>query len=285
MRSSILFTVVFSFLLVSGTIAQDLQNTVELGDRYFSDGQVPEALYTYQRAVFYSHSGADADLLLKIASCFEIEGDFERSIEYLGHAFFSESSDSLRTEILFKKANSFMLTENYHFALIELLGINTEEGSVLDRRRSLYLASAYFGLEDFPESQNYFLKAIPENSLEARKKIEKIFQKRGSFTRPNPKLAMWFSVFVPGSGQFYAGDWVAGLNSLLLTGSLISLTFYLTVQYHPIDAILSVLPWFQRYYQGGFDQAKKIAEIRRTRNRNIIFQKTLAIIQANNKVQ
>lgn len=282
MRFRILFSIAFSFLLTPPIQAQDLETTIELGERYFSSGQIPEALYTYQRAVFYSPSGADAGLLLRIAECFEIEGDFDRSIEYFDHAFFSESSDSLRTEILFKKAISFIKTGNYHFALIELLGIESKEGTLTDRRRSLYLASSYFGLDDYSNSESYFLKALPNNTPEAYKKVESIFQKKSNFSRPNPSLAMWLSVFIPGVGQFYAGDWVAGINSFLLTGSLVGLTFYLTGLYHPIDAMLTALPWFQRYYQGGFGQAEKIAGLRRTRNRNVKFQEILDIIMASN---
>ncbi len=283
MKFSTLFTIVFSFLLTSGIQAQNLENTIELGDNYFSSGQIPEALFTYQRAVFFSPSSADAELLLKIADCFERDGDFDRSIEYLDHAYFSESKDSLRTEILFKKAIFFIKTGNFHFALIELLGINAEEGTILDRRKSLYLASSYFGLEDFSNSKVYFLKALPLNNHVYHNKIENIFNKKGNFTRPNPSLALWFSVFIPGAGQFYSGDWIAGINSFLLTGSFIGLTFYLTSLYHPIDAILTALPWFQRYYQGGFDQAEKIAERRRTRNRNLKFQEILDIIETANK--
>jgi len=70
MKSSILFLIVFSFLLLRGVNAQDLDETIELGDLYYSSGQIPEALYTYQRAVFYYPSAPDAGLLLKIAQCF-----------------------------------------------------------------------------------------------------------------------------------------------------------------------------------------------------------------------
>ena len=283
MRFSILFSIVFSIIQTFTGQAQDLQKTIELGDRYFVSGQISEALYTYQRAVFFSPSGAEADLLLKIADCFEITGDFDRSVEYFDHSYFSESSDSLRTEILFRKANSFIKTKNYHFALIELLGINASEGSFTDRRKFLYLASSYFGLEDFSKSEFYFLKALPGNKPEAYSEIRKIFNKKANFTRPNPSLALWLSVFLPGSGQLYSGDWIAGLNSLLLTGSLVGLTFYLTSLYHPIDAILTALPWFQRYYQGGFDQAEQIAELRRERNRNLTFQELIDIQRTANK--
>lgn len=272
------FLIVFSIFWLSSAYAQVLNETVDLGDRFLQSGQLEEALFTYQRAAFYSPKGADSELLLKIADCFGSLGDFERAVEYLDHAYFSGPDDSTKTEILLKKANSFIHTSNYHFALIELLGMNTEKGSLTGRRKSLYAGASYYGLEDYQNAQKYFLDAVPENDFEARTGIKEIFSKKSNFYRPDPSLAMWMSVVIPGSGQLYAGDLAAALNSFILTGSLIGLTFYLTSIYHPIDAILTALPWFQRYYQGGFDQARIIAEQRRDRKRKQAYNDILNII-------
>lgn len=286
MRFRILLLTVFSLTPVLNGYSQGLEKTIDLGNRHFESGQIAEALYTYQRAIFYSTSGADANLLLKIAECFQREGDFDSSIEYFDHAFYSESSDSIKTEILIKKANSFIQTGNHHFALIELLGIRAEAGSILEKRKSLYLASAYYGLEDFLKAESYFITCLPSDDPKSLEMVQKIFEKKGNFYKPNPKTAMWLSVFLPGTGQFYSGDWAAGLNSFLLTGSLVGLTFYLTKLYHPVDAILTALPWFQRYYQGGFGQAEIIAELRRTEKRDRTYQDILNIIsKANSKNQ
>lgn len=283
MKLSILYSIAFSILLIHPGQAQNLENTIRLADRYLESGQVEEALYTYQRATFYIGAGSNAGLLLKIAFCFNISGDFERSLEYYDHAYYSEQNDSARAEIIFYKAAALIESGNYHFALIDLLGLDPGKNELLERRKTLYLASAYYRLGDFINSERYFLSAIPSNEISSITKIESVFSKKSNFYRPNPGLAMWLSVFIPGAGQFYSGDLAAGINSLLLTGSLIGLTFYLTKIYHPIDAILTALPWFQRYYQGGFDQAEKIAVSRRQRNRDLAYKKILDIIAAANK--
>lgn len=283
MKLSILYTIAFSIFLIHPGRAQDFENTIRLADNYLESGQVEEALYTYQRATFYSGDGPNAGLLLKIAFCFSISGDFERSLEYYDHAYYSEPNDSARAEIIFFKAAALIKSGNCHFALIDLLGLDPGTNKMLERRKALYLASAYYRLGDFINSEKYFLSAIPENEISSVNQIESVFRKNSNFNRPNPGLAMWLSVFIPGAGQFYSGDLAAGINSLLLTGSLIGLTFYLTKMYHPIDAILTALPWFQRYYQGGFDQAEKIAASRRQRNRDLAYLKILDIIAAANK--
>ena len=278
MMFKILFSIAFSLVTVLNCFSQDTDQTIGIGDKHFESDQITEALYAYQRAVFFSPSGADPDVLLKIADCFVREGDFEKSIEYFDHAYYADPDDSIKIEILFRKANSFIQTNNFHFALIELLGIKTEGGSLLEKRRALYLASAYYGLENYSNAESHFLKALPITEFDSREAIAKIFSKKSNFYRPNPKAAFWMSVFLPGSGQLYSGDWGAGINSFILTGSLAALTIYLTKLYHPIDAILTVLPWFQRYYQGGFGQAERIAELQRERKRSETYQELLTIV-------
>ena len=274
----ILFSVAFSLGTVLNCFPQDTDKTIRIGDKHFESGQITEALYAYQRAVFFSPSNLDPDVLLKIADCFVRKGDFDNSIEYFDHAYYAGPGDSIKIEILFRKANSFIQTTNYHFALIELLGIKADDGSLLEQRKALYMASAYYGLEDYSKAESYFLKALPITELDSRAAVMDIFSKKSNFYRPNPTAAFWMSVFFPGTGQFYSGDWAAGINSFILTGSLAALTIYLTKLYHPIDAILTVLPWFQRYYQGGFGQAERIAELQRERKRNETYQVLLTIV-------
>jgi len=273
-----LFIIVFSLGLTCSLSSQGLEETIKLGDRYYESGQISEALYYYQRAAFFSPGGSSPEILIKIADCFGLMGDLERSVEYIDHAYFSGPPDSLRKEIIFKKANAFISTGNYNFALIELLGMDTNKGSLDERRRSLYLATAYYWLQDYQKASSYFTNSV-FNNKSAISEIGEIFNRKQNYMSPNPKTAMWLSVFLPGAGQFYSGDFTAGFNSLILTGSLVGLTFYLTKTYHPIDALLTALPWFQRYYQGGFEQAKTLAEFKLERKRKETYQEILRIIK------
>ena len=65
---------------------------------------------------------------------------------------------------------------------------------------------------------------------------------------------------LPGLGQFYAGDIKNGINSLVINALFVGLFTYSFVTISPIDAYFSVLPWFQRYYKGGYTKAGIIAE-------------------------
>ena len=284
MKLRTLFIVAFSFLFTVHAQLQGLHGTIEMGDRYFNEGQIPEALFCYQRAAFFSPGGASPEVLLKIADCFSLQGDFDRSVEYLDHAYFSNPSDSLGKEIILKKANEFIISGNYNFALIELLGMDTNDRSHFDLRRSLYLGSSYYWLGDTEKSFDHF-KIVVRDDPEALLRLSEIYGRKRNFTRPNPKTAMWLSVFIPGAGQIYSGDVTAGLNSLILTGSLVALTVYLTKTYNPIDALLTALPWFQRYYQGGFEQARTLAEHKLEKNRKETYHTILEVIRSSEKNQ
>lgn len=64
-------------------------------------------------------------------------------------------------------------------------------------------------------------------------------------------------MIIPGMGQFYAGDIKNGINSLLITSAFMYLMVNTSIQYSVFEAT-SVLPWFSRYYVGGFNRAQTI---------------------------
>jgi TM2 domain-containing membrane protein YozV len=93
---------------------------------------------------------------------------------------------------------------------------------------------------------------------------------------PKPGLAKLFSIFIPGAGQFYAGDIKNGFNSLLLTGGFLALGIYSLLFFTPFDAIVTVAPWFQRYFMGGYKRAALIAADRLNEKQNRIYLQILA---------
>ncbi|MBT3244519.1 MAG: hypothetical protein HN352_15330 [Bacteroidetes bacterium] len=283
MKLKLLYIIGFSLLISSYLAGQDINQTRQLADHYYSLNNYNQALHSYQRVAFFSRPNADAEILSRIAYCFYSGGDFVRALEYFDHAYFAESDPELKTEYLFQKVMTYLETKNYHFALMELFSQDFESNSPQHFRKELLLGASYFGLEDYTEAGRHLHEAIPSENKEARDKISLIFSNEKSFSRPNPKTALILSAILPGLGQFYAHDAAGGINSFLLTGTLLGVYAYLTTRLHPIDAILTILPWFQRYYQGGFDHAEMTAEKEREKRRNMIFQEAINIISQSEK--
>lgn len=84
-----------------------------------------------------------------------------------------------------------------------------------------------------------------------------LYSQKAAKVKPN--LAMWMSVFVPGSGQILYGNWKDGLNSMALTTALVGLYFNYVIEFSLVEGYLVVLPWFQRYHKGGYMKAKQTA--------------------------
>lgn len=278
MRLKLLFLIGFSLTLSLLSLAQNNHDTRLLADQFFTQGNYEQALFTYQRIAFFSNTRADPEVLYLIASCFYSTGDYQRALEYYDHAYFGESDKAKKTVYLFQKVITLLETGNYHFALMELLGMEFTPQSQNNYKKELLLGTCYFGLEQYEKAGDHFVEAVPEENYNARDAMRHLFSDTKEFNRPNPKTALILSIITPGLGQFYAHDIAGGINSFLLTGTLLGIYAYLTTRLHPIDAILTVLPWFQRYYQGGFDHAERAAELERERRRNLNYQQALKII-------
>ncbi|MFO7617413.1 MAG: tetratricopeptide repeat protein [Bacteroidales bacterium] len=277
MRLKICF-ILISLLLAPAGFSQGMSESRAFADALFEEGQNDQALAVYQRIAFFSRPATDPAVLLRIADCFYARGDLDKALEFYDHSYFSLEDDSLKTEALLQKAACYLRSRNYDFALIELLSLDEQADPAMEDKRNFYLGMTWFGLENFDQSASFFEK-IPDNQAD-RDQIKALLNNRRLIHRPDPRLASWLSVFVPGAGQFYTGQPMAGINSLLLTGSLVALGFLLASVTSPLDALITALPWFQRYYQGGFQRAADFARIRRAENRNDAFNRILGIIES-----
>lgn len=280
MKQKALFILVSLLFTRLPAPSQTVGETRAFADSLFSAGQSEAALPVYQRVAFFMRPDIDAGILERIADCFVTAGDVEKAIEFYDHSYFAQSIDSAQKEMLFRKSACYLRIRNYNFALMELLNLEDSLSPGFEKKRNFYLGMTWFGLEDFTKAAVFFQKALdnPDN----RQRIREVFSEGNRLNRPNPKLASWLSIFLPGAGQIYSGETIAGLNSLLLTGSFVGLGFYIVSVTSPIDALFTALPWFQRYYQGGFQRAAEMAKNRRAENRNQIFNQVLDIITSEN---
>jgi len=86
-------------------------------------------------------------------------------------------------------------------------------------------------------------------------------------------------MFLPGLGQVYSGNVTSGLNSLVLTSSFIAIGAGITLVYNPLDALVAILPWYQRYYTGGYNNAEVIAQNKIKKKRNVVYQEIVELVE------
>jgi len=77
--------------------------------------------------------------------------------------------------------------------------------------------------------------------------------------RPNSNVAMILSAILPGAGQLYSGAGQEALNSILINALFLTATLRTAQFAQTIDVVIALLPWFQRYYVGGYNRASVLA--------------------------
>jgi tetratricopeptide (TPR) repeat protein len=265
--------IVFSQLLLVNLSAQNFEETIKFADSQFKSDKLKDASKTYQRALFFSEGRQNLYIFRMIAEISYLEADYEIAQRYFGLAYNLTDNDSLKTELLFEKAICQILNKNYQLALIDLFSV-IDTSKIIQKRLNFFLATCYFGLEDFSQARYYFESCI---ELEDTKELSDLFSSR-KLLSPSPRKARILSMILPGLGQTYSGDIKSGLNSLLLTSGLIALGIKISISYSPIDAIFAILPWYQRYYTGGYGKAEDIARKRMHQNRNEAYTKVLKLV-------
>lgn len=264
--------IIFSQAAIHKLPAQNLDETIKFADNQFKNKELTNALKTYQRALFFSEGKETLYLFQQIAEISYLVNDYETAQKYFGLAFNQAENDSLKTELLFNKASCQILNRNYQYALMDLFSV-TDSSSKILKRLNFYLGTCYFGLEDFSKASNYFKSCV---ELKDREEIDNLFSKK-NLSSPSPKTARILSMIIPGLGQAYSHDLKSGLNSLLLTSGLIALGINISLKYSPVDAVFAIIPWYQRYYTGGFGKASEIASRKRQLNRNRVYTRVLKL--------
>jgi len=268
--------IIFNLFITQYLHAQSFEETINFADNQFKSGNYAASLKTYQRALFFSEGRENLYLFSQIAEISYHNEDYETAQKYFGLAYNQSGNDSLKTELLFNKAACQMLNKKFQLALIDLLSVNDTTESV-QRRLNFYLGTCYFGLEDFKNAQTFFSYCVKVEDLE---NLTALFSDK-NLLKPSPRKAKIMSMIIPGLGQTYSGEIKSGLNSLLLTSGLIALGINISVRYKPIDAVFTILPWYQRYYTGGYGNAEEIARRKRQNKRNDIYNIILELVSEN----
>jgi len=257
--------------------AQDIEKTFVFANELYAKKDYEGAANTYRRVIFFDK----AELFRKhcyknIADCLYETQKYEEAADYYELAFFQQRTDSTKAEVLFRKLSCFLILNNFEYAEIELLNLPDKLSAAQQRRKVFYSAILYFSTEKYEESKKEFLALVDTTDIESRNKIEGLFVKNDKVSRLSPKRARILSTIFPGLGQFYAGDVKNGLNSIALTAGIATWGIVSAVRSaSPIDALITMLPWFQRYYTGGYKKAETIAENQKKKRRAKVYNEIL----------
>lgn len=267
-------SLVFVTFILKG---QSIEQTLAFADKQFEESNYNNAIKTYERVIFFNNSN-NFSIFFKLAECYANTKNYSKAHHYFDVSYNLSDNDSMSNAIIFNKASLYILSGENNLAFIELLSLDDSLGEFQEWQKEFYFGITFFQKEEFDKSKIHFFKAIDTNNISQKEAINQLFIDNYKLKRFNPKLMKYMSVFAPGSGQLYCGDVKNALNSFVLTVSFAALFIYTVHNYSYIDAFISVMPWYQRYYSGGFMKAEEIAENKIIKERNIIFKKILDVV-------
>lgn len=264
-----------ALLVSSFAHGQSPDQTRRTADSLFAAGQYATAATHYDRLLFFA--GPDADLRadnLQLAVSYFETGDFNRAARHYDAAYFAADTDSLREEVLLQKGLSYLLAQHPQEALIELLSLPE---SADPYRLNVYLGLTHFLLRDYDPAEAALVQAVaPEAAPDVQALLNRA---RRAERRFKPGRAQWLSAFAPGLGQFYVGDIRSGINSAVINGAFAYLFISTTISYGWGSAVITVLPWLQRYYFGGIKKVGSIARERGERRRRALYLELIRTLE------
>jgi len=270
--------IIFSFWVVVVT-GQDLEKTIQMADQHFEMKDYFAAGKLYQRAIFFGSKEDIHELYGKLGDCFLYSERYDMASDFYNLAYMYAEDKQLAAGWMLDKAKCHLLTGNYQLALFDLFTLPGKLPEELQKRKDFLFGVSYFATADFAKSKTHFSKAIGREDSTIMVHLGTLFAKKNHLKRPNPNTAYWMSAVMPGSGQFYSGNFKDGIYSIFLVSGLIYLAVEVAIAYTLFDAIIAVVPWMQRYYMGGMNHAEEMAEEKRDQNRNEVYKEILEIFR------
>jgi len=260
--------------------SQDLKESFDFANQLYEKKDFEGASNTYRRVIFFDKKDEFRKQCYKnIADCLYATQNFEEAADYYELAFYQQKTDSLKSEILLRKLSCFLIINNFEYAEIELFSLPENLTAEQKRRKTFYAAILHFSTNRYEDAKKEFTSLIDSTDLNAKEKINQLFVKNEKINRLNPKTAQTLSMFLPGLGQFYAGDVKNGFNSFLLTGGIITWGILTAINSTArFDIFITMVPWFQRYYMGGYKKAVIIAENQKKKRRAKVYNELLDVV-------
>ena len=277
------FIIILISLLYGSAYSQTVQQTYSFAVKSMDEGNYELSIENFNRVLYFAPYFNATETSYQLAECYKLTGKFKKSLEIFDIAYFATKSDSIKNEIIFRKTELYLLSENYNYALVELLNLPSSLSKYFTSKSNFYFGVLYFQTEDFPKSYNYFAALADSTHIQYKETqykvtLSNIFDEISDLERYNPKVAKIMSLILPGAGQLYVGDYKNAANSFGLIVASLVLFNNVAASYSLLDAYLTVFPWYQRYYLGGYKATGKITLQKRQERKSEIYKEIISLI-------
>lgn len=248
---------IISFFISLNAISQKQIKSFDDAIREFNSGNYELSITYFKRIAFFESNNI---INLKyLADSYQKIKSYDKALVHYSLIYNIAKNDSIKNEVIIEMTKMYILQEKYNYAKIEALNIKEINQGFIDRK-NYYLSIISFFENEFENSKNYLLliSSLSDSSKQIIRKLYNGAEK--NHLNPNPKVASFLSMVLPGSGQVYCGELKSGINSFLLTGAALTVYTLINIRYSFLDAFLGVFPYYQRYYTGGVINAHNISK-------------------------
>ncbi|MBI9070654.1 MAG: hypothetical protein JEY94_03610 [Melioribacteraceae bacterium] len=259
--------------MISSISAQyNLEYQYNLAERLFTAGDYYDAITEYKRLIFFdSEKKYSYEANFKIGQSYKAGAKLDESIKYFSIALQNSNERELEfnTKIEIIKVNILRRTTLRAFELLKDLESSFR---TTEKRNKI----TYWKGWTYIFQNEWALASIEFQKLDNCKELINIceFVEGEKYSVLFAKL---ISYILPGSGQFYTGEYLSGTMSLAWNFLLGYYSINAFVEERVFDGIvISNLLWF-RFYRGNYQNAEKFAK----NKNNKLYNKQLEYLQKN----
>lgn len=260
------YYLIYTFLCIL-SLTELSGQTTGYADSVYKSANYSEACIAYEWLVYsVLDNRVKAYSLLQKARCYKHLQSYEKAVNTLSRVSYYHLNDSLDYLIRYEAALNYYLLGNFTEAnaQLEQIKLHVKDTTLLNQSLILqiFIDNQLHTFDKAKQDILHYLSTIELDSIEYIDAISEaniLYSKKKLPKLKNEKTAQWLSVFIPGSGQIYAGYPLEGSINLLL--HLATLAFAAEEFYNGfyITAYLGGLGLFQKFYFGSFKRAAYLA--------------------------
>ena len=250
------------FLLIAFPIyAQD--TALDLANRFFEIGNYENAITEYKRFIYFNPSNEKInETYYKIGLAYRDKDNWKNALDAFRKSNATAQNDSIRDEIRITIGTTLIAKGNYSSAEFELLKVSLfSKYPNIKRKAHFCLGVCYIYSFKWDKAEKSFTQYFSDSIPNHFAKIDSLLAQAKNFKYKSPRLAKWLSTFLPGAGQIYAGNWLNGINALMVNGLTSYLLFDAFFDQRYEDVLITNITLFERYYRGNRYNAENIAKL------------------------
>ncbi len=250
----------------------------KLAEKYYDNGLHDHAVTEYKRYLFFSSSSPYASQVYqRIARIYRDHFQWGAAVDNYRQAIAHETNDSIQAELEIDLAITYLAADNYSAAEFQLIKTSIyNENPAIKQKAIFFLGIAALHNRKWNDAQKY-LNEYYTLDPDQTSKLDSLFQVIREMKQKSPPLALWLSTFLPGSGQYYVGDYGNAFNAFVLNGIF---AYWIGSRLLIEDWGNALLVWHflaRRYYFGNRYHARRLAE---EYNKNLEQEKIDIILDA-----